>query len=437
MSQQNLSKIARAEAVEQIGSREQLDQRLVVIGSGSWILLLVSELLIALAITWGFLGRLPIQVEGEGVIVPRGTEPIEISSPSGVGGIVEIIVAPNTDVKIGDPLVKLVNQALEVTFANATSQVAMLESQDESMTKAEELISLRMKTSLDSQLTTCQQTTDQTRKLSKLYETELADIKQLVAEKLVPKSQLVQTQQQYFSVLQQITQQETIAAQAREQYYSLVTATEKQRLARASQLAQAREDLRIAQTTLEVSTTVLSPVAGRVLDHAVDMGSTVSVGTTITSIRPHGDDSGAVNARVYVPYGVGRRIRPGMTAWLTLPFAKPSRHGYIAGEVLDVSEYVSGNSASIRLGSQELAEQMSKQLGPMLEVLVKIELDESTPTGLRWTSGRGYDHPVTFPSLCGVKIIVSEDRPIDIVLPWLKDLLGLDPQVKVLKDRPQ
>jgi HlyD family secretion protein len=126
-----------------------------------------------------------------------------------------------------------------------------------------------------------------------------------------------------------------------------------------------------------------------------------------------------------------------MTAWLTLPFAKPSRHGYIAGEVLDVSDYVSGNSASIHLGSQELAEQMSKQLGPMLEVLVKIELDESTPTGLRWTSGRGYDQPVTFPSLCGVKIIVSEDRPIDIVLPWLKDLLGLDPQVKVLKDRPQ
>ena len=114
MSQQNLSKIARAEAVEQIGSSEQLDQRLVVIGSGSWILLLVSVLLIALAITWGFLGRLPNQVEGEGVIVPRGTEPIEISSPSGVGGIVEIIVAPNTDVKIGDPLVKLVNQVLEV-----------------------------------------------------------------------------------------------------------------------------------------------------------------------------------------------------------------------------------------------------------------------------------------------------------------------------------
>lgn len=437
MSKKNLSKIARSEALEHVGSSEQLDQRLVVIGSASWILLLVAALLISVAITWGFLGRLPNEVEGEGVILPRGTEPITISSPTGVGGVVEIIVAPNSDVKVGDPLVKLVNHALEVTFANATSKLAMLEYQNQRMTKAEQQIFDRQKASLDSQLASCKQTTDQTKKLSKLFESELEDIKQLVAEKLVPKSQLVQTQQQYFSVLQQLTQQETIVAKANEQYSSLVTSTQRQRLARTSALGQAREALRIAQTTLEVSTTVLSPVAGRVLDHAVDMGSTVSVGTTITSIRPHGDDSGAVNARVYVPYGVGRRIRPGMTAWLTLPFAKPSRHGYIAGEVLDVSDYVSGNSASIHLGSQELAEQMSKQLGPMLEVLVKIELDESTPTGLRWTSGRGYDQPVTFPSLCGVKIIVSEDRPIDIVLPWLKDLLGLDPQVKVLKDRPQ
>ena len=433
MSRKNLSQIARAEAVGQMGSSEQLDQRLVVIASGSWILLVVAVLLISVGITWGFLGNVPNQVDGEGVIVPRGTEPIEINSPSGVGGVVEITVPPNTDVKVGDTLVTLANHALDVTLANATSKVALLESQDERMTKAEQLILDRQKAALDVQLATCKQTTDQTKKLSKLYESELEDIKQLVSSKLMPKSQLVQTQQQYFTVLQQITQQETIVAQANEQYFSLVTSTERDRLSRASQLAQAREALRAAQTNLDVSTLVRAPVAGTVLDHAVDMGSTVTVGTTVTSIRPHGDSSGELTARVYVPYGKGRRIRAGMTAWLTLPFVKPSRYGYIAGEVVRVSEFVSGRTASVHLGSRELAEQMSKQLGSMLEIIVKIERDDSTPTGLRWTSGRGYEHPVKFPALCGVKIIVSKDRPIDLVLPWLKDLMGLDPQVQVLK----
>ena len=435
MSRKNLSQIARAEAVEQIGSSEQLDQRLVVIGSGSWILLLVAVLLISVGITWSFLGQLPNQVDGEGVIVPRGTEPIEINSPSGVGGVVEITVKPNTEVKVGDTLVTLANHALEVTVANATSQLAMLESQNERMTTAEQKILDRQKEALDIQLASSKQTTEQTKKLSKLYESELQDIKGLVANKLMPTSDLVQTQQQYFSVLQQVTQQETIIAKANEQYFSLVTSTERERLARASQLAQAREGLRAAQINLEVSTLVRAPVSGTVLDHAVDMGSTVSVGTTITSIRPHADDSGDLTARVYVPYGNGRRIRVGMPAWLTLPFVKPSRYGYIAGEVVGISDFVSGSTASVHLGSRALAEQMATELGPMLEVMVKLERDDSTPTGLRWTSGRGYEHPVKFPALCGVKIIVSKDRPIDLVLPWLKDLIGLDPQVKVLKGR--
>jgi hypothetical protein len=29
--------------------------------------------------------------------------------------------------------------------------------------------------------------------------------------------------------------------------------------------------------------------------------------------------------------------------------------------------------------------------------------------------------------------VVSEDRPIDLVLPWFKDLIGLDPPVKMLE----
>ena len=67
----------------------------------------------------------------------------------------------------------------------------------------------------------------------------------------------------------------------------------------------------------------------------------------------------------------------------------------------------------------------------MLEVILRIERDESTPTGVRWTSAKGYGEPLAFPALCGARIIVSEDRPIDLVLPWIKDLLGLDPPVKI------
>ncbi|MEC8559960.1 MAG: NHLP bacteriocin system secretion protein [Planctomycetota bacterium] len=436
MSPKNLSKIARAEAVGELSSTEQLDQRLVVIRPASWILLVVGGLIISVAIAWGFFGRVPDEVEGEGIIVPRGTEPISIKSPSGVGGVVEIVVPTQTSVRVGDPLVKLENHELRVQVENASSRVKMLEDQDARLTKAEQEVLDRQKTELDAQLASCKQITEQTRKLSTLTEAELADIQQLVEQRLVPKSQLVTTQQAYFGLLQQITQQETLVAQANQEYFSLVTSTDRDRLNRASALADAREALRSAQVNLDVSTTVLSPVAGEVILHAVDMGSTVAVGSHITSIRPHGEEDAELIARVYVPYGTGRRIRSGMTAWLSLPFAKPSRYGYIEGEVLEVSDFVSDDAAAVTLGSQNLATSLEQKMGAIMSITVRIATDDANPTGMKWTTGDGYEHPLEYPALCGAKIIVDTDRPIDLVLPWLKDLLGLDPQVGVLADAP-
>ena len=433
MSQRNLSKIARSEAVTQLGSSEQLDQRLIVITSSSWIILVVAGLLLTLCFAWGYFGSLQNLVEGEGVIAPKGTQPIQINSPNAFGGVIELIAPAHETVKAGDPLIRLHNQDLEVKVANAQSRVDLLKTQDQHLTQAEDEILGRQKKFLDAQLAAAKQATEQTQKLSQLYKEELDNLKQLVQDQLVPRSQMVQTQQAYFSVMQQLTQQETIVAQANEQYFSLVTTTERQRLERASQLAEAQETLKSAQTSLEVSTVVLAPVSGTVLEHAVDMGSAVAVGTTVTAIRPHGAESDELIARVYVPYGTGRRIRKGMQVRLSLPFIKPSRYGYIVAEVASVSTFVADSAASVHLGSRHLAEKMATDLGPMLEVLVTLERDAATPTGLRWTSGQGYDRALDFPALCGAQVIVSEDRPIDLVLPWVKDLLGLDPPVKVLE----
>ena len=435
MSQRNLSKIARSQAVHQVGSSEQLDQRLVVIGSSSWILLVVSAMLIALAITWGIFGSLPTMVEGEGVIVPSGTEPVQINSSSGQGGVVEVVVPRNTKVKKGDPLVKLANHQLEIKYTNAKAQLDMLESQDKRMFQAEQTILDRQKASLDSQIATCKQITDQTKKLSALYESELEAVKELVKAKLLAQTELVDTQQQYFSTLQQITQQETVIAKANEEYFSLVTSTQRDRLTRASQVEQARAAVMTADADLEFATLVRAPIDGTVIENDVDMGSSVSVGMAVASIRPHGSGPDDLIARLYVPYGTGRRIREGMTAWLSLVFVEPSRYGYIEAEVQSVSDFISGSySSSNKLGSQELAEEMAKKLGVMLEVTVKIRMDDSTPTGLSWTSGRGYEHSLQFPALCGAKIIVDRSRPIDLVIPWIKDLIGLDPQVQLLAD---
>ena len=431
MSQKNISQIARQEAVSQLTSTEQLDQRLVVVRSSAWVLLLVASLLIALCIAWGVLGRLPHVVEGEGVIAPRGTRPIEVNSASAVGGVVELIAATNQEVKAGDPLVKLRNRDLKVAVENASTRLRMLESQDTRLQEAESGILRQRERSLGLQFEASRQTTEQTEKLVRMVEEELSELTKLVDAQLVPRSQLVSTQQNYFGLMQQLTEQETIVARARNEYGSLATKIEQERISRAGGIADARDALATARTREEVSTTVFAPIDGRVLEHAVDLGSAVAIGTAVTSIQPSGDRSQEIEATVFVPYGTGRRIRTGMKAQISLPFASPSRYGYVLAEVVSVSTYVAGNAASTELGSEALATNLAQALGPMLEVVLRIERDESTPTGVRWTSAKGYGEPLAFPALCGARIIVSEDRPIDLVLPWIKDLLGLDPPVKI------
>ena len=55
MSQRNLQSLARADAVQNFASAEQLDQRLVVVRSRAWIFLLMATAALAIAIAWGFL----------------------------------------------------------------------------------------------------------------------------------------------------------------------------------------------------------------------------------------------------------------------------------------------------------------------------------------------------------------------------------------------
>ena len=166
--------------------------------------------------------------------------------------------------------------------------------------------------------------------------------------------------------------------------------TQQSRLDRMQAIAGAQDKVKSAETKIATSTIVHAPVSGRVLEYAVDLGSALQAGSLVTSIRPQGQSKdGPVEVIAYVPFGLGKEIRTGMPVQVSLSYARPSRYGYIEGTVDQVGEFVAGASTEIQLGSSALAQSMAKSLGPVLEVVVKIEMDPATATGLSWTSGRG------------------------------------------------
>jgi HlyD family secretion protein len=63
--------------------------------------------------------------------------------------------------------------------------------------------------------------------------------------------------------------------------------------------------------------------------------------------------------------------------------------------------------------------------GPPIQVDVALERDPRTPTGYRWSSSHGPSLKISTGTLASGDIVVKEDRPISLVIPTLREKLGL------------
>ena len=213
MSSRNIQKIARSEAVEGASSSEQLDQRMVVITSYSWLLLVILVVALAMAILWGFLGRIPANITGEGLLID-GNLPVSVKSSKANGSVIEVFARVGSLVEKGQRIVGVDNRELADEIAHAESFLAVLEQQNSTMTTEEEFIFEKQKASVANQVAMANQTIEQTRRLVKMYESEVGDLEALVEKKLISTTELVQGRAALFSALQQLSQQGSIIAQA-------------------------------------------------------------------------------------------------------------------------------------------------------------------------------------------------------------------------------
>jgi HlyD family secretion protein len=432
VSQRKIQSIARSEAIENFSSAEQLDQRLVLVRSRSWVVLLIIVAAMVLAIVWGVVGRVPHRISGEGLLIEKD-RPVEVSSASGSGGVVELLVPVGEFVQVGQQIVVVANPQLDKQVDTATSYLATLKAQDVAMLRHDETLVAKQQSSVDAQIKLANETLKQTKQLISMYETEVANLEALAKQQLIPNSQLVQGRASLFTAMQQLTNQDSLIAQAQLGIETTLSTVAQGKVARAQEIAQAEDTLAKLTTQREQATSVYTPIAGKVIAHKVDLGSVIAPGGAVATILPMTtmgesleQQDQSYTAIAYLPYGEGKEVRPGMSVVVSLPFAPPSRYGYIKGRVTSVEEYAVGRALAVHLGSSVVASDIQRQIGTSLEVEVALEVDPSTVSGLAWTSHGGYPEPIPLLSLCTVQVTVRNSRPIDLVIPWLKDMIGID-----------
>ena len=192
-----------------------------------------------------------------------------------------------------------------------------------------------------------------------------------------------------------------------------------------SQLNEARRQLDSLTQSKKLAATVISRFSGRVTEIKAGNGTLVGQGAPVITIER--SDSGAANleAVIYVPVGEGKKVLPKMEAQIVPSTVKREEHGFIRANIQQVSDYpATPGSMMLLLQNEGLVRDLSGQTPPT-EIRATLKTAESV-SGYQWSSAKSPAIKLASGTICTAEITIDRQRPLSLVIPMLKNTLGLD-----------
>lgn len=471
----------RKESLERLSSPERLDELMQVVSPKSWLPLTALGSLVVAAVVWSIVGRIPITVEGRGVLIyPRTVVPLQAR---GAGQLLTFQVKVGDMVKKGDVLATVDQTELRKQLKLARVKLLQLHNQDRD---ANSLLQQRFdlddkarqqqRQTLQESLKIVQDLTpilrekglvaiqrdriNNQRRLQTLqdllptYKKRLDNRQKLFQAGAVADDTVLEARQQYDDAQNnideaqsQLKQLEIKEADALRQYLqNLNQIKEFQSQLReldSKEATQAQQDLEtktsrqkgiqeaereIAKLELQIDsdTQIISQHTGRILETSVAPGQVISAGTRLGSIDAENPNSKLVGI-TYFPIGDGKKVRSGMTLQITPQTVKRERFGGIVGTVTNVSAFpITKESAASVVGNPEVVEGLAadKRDG-LIQIYGNLQLDPATSSGYKWSSSTGPQMKITSGTTTTVRVKVEERAPITFVLPILRSVSGI------------
>ncbi len=410
--------IFRQAALERLSSPEQLDRLMHVTNPKGWVALIGLWVVLIFVLFWSVFGRLPTTIAGSGIILSsEGIREVEVLA-SGVVTELRVrvgdAVSPgDTVARVGQPILRQQVQQAEdrlellreergrredFTSSNASLETEVLDAEREDLTRRQASIS------------------DRIHWLEGRVEAE----EEALTLGLVTPEAVQNTIQQLEAARAELNGVE-MKLQNNDLARLLLSNRSSESIEDVDQrIRTAERDLQALRLQLEQSSIVLSPYAGYIREIRSDVGQLVVSGQSLVSVEMVDSPLQAV---VFVPTE-GKRIQPGMEAHVSPVTVKREEYGYLLGTVSFVSPQPATREGMMRtLGNEILVEQLAGMGAPFL-VEVDLLTDPDTPSGFQWSSGSGPPGTVDSGTMVGIEVVVEEQRPISLVIPAFRSLLG-------------
>lgn len=471
--------IFRKEALERSSSPEQLDQMMQVVSPKKWLPLAALGTLVVAGLGWSVFGRIPITVNGQGVLV-YPSKVLDFQAPTS-GQIQSLNVRVGDTVKKGD-IIGIYGQGdLQKQLELARNKLTDLEGQNLSASSLQQKRGNLDKSSTEQQRIALQQSLQATQSVTPiLKEKGIESIKSdrvnledrlKTTQELLPtfkqrwearqrlfqaggasNDQVLAARQEYLNeqnklnevksqlkaldvreadaereYLQNLNRVKEIQAQLRQ--LDTQSATQEQQdlestTNRQKEVQETKRTIAQLESQLKGKSQLKSPYTGKILELAVSPGQMVTEGVRLGSIDEQKSDNKLVSF-AFLPVSEGKKIQKGMDVQVTPSTVKREQFGGIVGKVTDVSAFpITKEGAARLIGNPEIVQSLMAQ-GPQVQISGELTPDKSTFSGYQWSSSKGPNMKMSPGTTTSVRVTVEEQAPITFVLPILKSWTGV------------
>ena len=412
--------IFRKVSIERLSSPEQLDQLLKVNSARSWAALLAVLVLLSLTVAWAFKGSIATTAPGQGVIVRTGGVLNVVSSGSGVVAVLNIKVGDRIR---KDQVIAQVAQPALLQRIRATGEA--LAEAERQRTVAGQIRSgsakLQVET-LNRQRQNAEREIKVLQEQAKLVNEQIPVEAELLAKGLIVRQQTIATKQKLVEIEGRIAGIQADLKRYDSEQFAIESQPAQADVEMQSRVTSLGRDLAGLRKELEVSANVVSPYSGEVIELRVAPGSSVTAGLPLLSVQASGD---GLDVLVYVPSVMVKQVRAGLEAQISPSTVRREEYGYLRGEVTSVADYPATPAALMRNFQNEPLVQSLTGGGPVTELHVRLFGDDKTPSGYRWSSSMGPHMKLSSGTLVSAQIVTRRQRPLDLVIPSVKEMLGL------------
>ncbi len=417
-----MRKIFQKEALEKASSPDQIDDLMHVIQPRVWISIWAVLFLIIIAILWGFLGSIPTRVNGTGLILR--SDMVGGIYARGNGELLSISVLEGDNVSKGQVIGRIRHPELQAEIENLEKHITELSKEINSKNKFNNNILEDEMHYIDQKYESIKISIAQNKEKQKILEERIMDQDELLKKGLI-------TRQTYLNSLDELKKMEINENQLKSEFTEIEI--EKARDTKGAQssifenrlvLQDQLRKMELLKIELDEAETIISNYDGIVLDQRAFVGSLVKQGSVIAVIEPN-SGSKEQRAIVFVPLKDARRLRPGMKGYIIPTVIKKEESGMIIGKVSHVCSYPLSYVGLVNMVSSDLLASEISKSGAQVFVKLDLEKDQEAYSGYRWTSGKGPDIKLKSGTQVDVNIIVKEQKPISLILPWLKKFTGI------------